>query len=169
MAQTIGTAGNRLGLSTDSIITTFTLCPACKRRYSPEYIATTDSDICLTEGCEGILFVTRSLASGGRRRVSNLTFPFASPIAWLRHMLSLPGVSELLQNWRNNENQDYGLSAPISNDDWMRNLDPNKPIGDISEGWGWRSTCAGLERLENCSLSMSPKKIAGFSLPHAGF
>lgn len=145
MAQTIGTAENRLGVNTNSIITTFTLCPVCRRRYSPEYIAATDNDACLNEDCEGTLFTRRKLASGSQRRVSTMTYPFASPIAWLRHMLSLPGVSELMQNWRDGDN-DQGLSAPITGEEWMRDVDIDKPIGDISEGWGWRSTLAGLER-----------------------
>lgn len=145
MAQTISTAENRLGVNTTSIITTFTLCPVCRRRYSPEYIATTNNESCINENCEGTLFTQRKLASGGQRRVPNMTYPFASPIAWLRHMLSLPGVSELMQNWRDGDS-DQGLSAPMTSEDWMRNIDINKPIGDISEGWGWRSTLAGLER-----------------------
>ncbi|KAG8687020.1 hypothetical protein FRC08_012194 [Ceratobasidium sp. 394] len=149
MAQTIGTAEKRLGVNTDHIITTFTLCPVCKRRYSPEYIAETDNDRCINPDCLGILFTTCKLASGSERRVSNLSFPFASPIAWLKHMLSLPGVSELLQTWRTNEGDEEGLAAPVPCEDWMQRLDINKPIGDIHEGWGWRSTEAGLERYED--------------------
>lgn len=64
MAQTIKTVENRLGVNTDSIVTTFTLCPICKRRYLPEYIATTDNDTCVNEECEGVLFTVRNLASG---------------------------------------------------------------------------------------------------------
>ncbi|KAF8597086.1 hypothetical protein BDV93DRAFT_411443, partial [Ceratobasidium sp. AG-I] len=149
MAQTMRTAENRLGVNTDKIITTFTLCPVCKRRYSPTYIATTDNSICLNEGCEGVLYTLRSLASGTRRRVSSLTYPFASPIAWVRHVMSLPGMSELMQNWRSDEADDYELSAPVTSNEWMETLNPNKPIGDISDGWGWRSTFAGLHRHEN--------------------
>lgn len=100
MAQSISTVERRLGVSADDIITTFTLCPCCKRRYSPDFIAETDSDQCLNEGCDGILFTTRRLASGSQRRVSKLTYPYASPIAWLRHVLSLPGMAELMQTWR---------------------------------------------------------------------
>ncbi|EUC60582.1 hypothetical protein RSOL_352530, partial [Rhizoctonia solani AG-3 Rhs1AP] len=38
MAQSISTVEKRLGVDADRFITTYTLCPACKRRYSPEYI-----------------------------------------------------------------------------------------------------------------------------------
>ncbi|QRV91932.1 Transposase family tnp2 [Ceratobasidium sp. AG-Ba] len=149
MAQTIGTAEVRLGVSTNHIITTFILCPLCKRRYTYEYIRAADDSSCLNEACEGVLFTVRDLASGSKRRVPKLTYPYVSPIAWLKHMLSLPGMSELVQTWRNNEDIDWELSEPISSEEWMKNLDPNKPIGDISEGWGWRSTLAGMERRYN--------------------
>lgn len=62
-------------------------------------------------------------------------------------MLVLPGMAELMQNWRGDD--DHELSAPMSSDKWMQNLDPNRPIGDISTAWGWRSTYAGLERRED--------------------
>ncbi|KAG9118797.1 hypothetical protein FRC07_006509 [Ceratobasidium sp. 392] len=64
MAQTIGTVERRLGVNTDDMITTFTLCPICKRRYSPEYIRETNNEHCLNNGCEGTLFTIRPLASG---------------------------------------------------------------------------------------------------------
>ncbi|KAG8723734.1 hypothetical protein FRC09_002003 [Ceratobasidium sp. 395] len=147
MAQTIGTVERRLGVNTDDIITTFTLCPVCKRRYSPGYIRNTDNEHCLNNGCEGILFVVRNLASGGRHRVSNLTYPYASPISWLRHMLRQPGMAELMQTWRTNG--DHELAAPVSSHEWMRELDHNKPLGDIMDGWGWRSTMAALHRVRD--------------------
>ncbi|QRV73450.1 Transposase family tnp2 [Ceratobasidium sp. AG-Ba] len=150
MAQTIKTVESRLGVDLERLITTYTLCPKCGRRYSPEYISTTDEAIRLNLGCEGVLFIVRRLASGVQRRVSNLTYPFASPIAWLNHMLCIPGMSDLIQTWRKDleidGDDDWDISAPISSDTWMRNLDMDRPIGDISEGWGWRSTSAGLER-----------------------
>ncbi|KAG8755967.1 hypothetical protein FRC11_005623 [Ceratobasidium sp. 423] len=64
MAQSIGTVERRLGVDTDNIIITFVLCPTCKRRYSQEYIKETDVNTCVNEGCEGVLFTTRRLASG---------------------------------------------------------------------------------------------------------
>lgn len=149
MAQTIRTAEKRLGVNNDSMITTYTLCPNCWRLYSPEDIITTENDSCLNEGCEGILFTLCTLASGGRQRVSNMTYPFASPISWIRHMLSRPGMAELIQNWRDDENGDRELSAPVSSSEWMQNLDVNRPLGDISGARGWRSTYAGLERHED--------------------
>jgi hypothetical protein len=102
--------------------------------------------MCLNNGCEGVLFTTCHLASGSRWRISNMTYPFALPVAWIRHMISLPGMAELMQGWRNNEDDNEELSTPVSSDEWMHSLDPNRPIGDRCEGWGWCSTMAGLER-----------------------
>lgn len=149
MAQTIGTAERRLGVSTSALITTFTLCPNCQRRYTPEYIANTDDVTCLNEDCNGVLFTICRLASGRKQRVSNLTYPFASPIAWIRHLLSLAGMAELLQTWRTSPEDHDQMSQPIHSDEWMRNLDPDEPLADISEGWGWRSIQARLVRHYN--------------------
>ncbi|CEL55028.1 hypothetical protein RSOLAG1IB_11840 [Rhizoctonia solani AG-1 IB] len=146
MAQTIGTVERRLGVNINGMITTFTLCPTCNRRYTPDYIAEAVVNTCLNPGCDGVLFNVRRLASGSLRRVSNLTFPFASPIVWLQHLLSLAGTAELLQTWRTEENDRDGPLGPIASDLWMENIDMNKPLGDISDGWGWRSTEAGLSR-----------------------
>jgi hypothetical protein len=61
-------------------------------------------------------------------------------------MLSLAGTAELLQTWKKEEDNHEGLLEPISSDLWMENIDMNKPLGDISDGWNWRSTEAGLSR-----------------------
>ncbi|KEP47373.1 transposase family Tnp2 protein [Rhizoctonia solani 123E] len=147
MAQTIRTVERRLGVSTDDIIKTYTLCPKCGRRYSPEYIKDSDSADCLNNDCNGILYVSRLLNSGSRR-VSNRTFPTASPIAWIQHMLRLPGISELVQSQQEEDGADEH-TEPISFDEWMEHRDPNAPLNDIREGWGWDAEEAGLERDED--------------------
>jgi hypothetical protein len=149
MAQSIGTAERRLGVDMDTIITTYALCPVCKRRYTSEYISEAEVDTCLNEGCSGVLFTSRRLASGSRRRVPHLTFPFASPIAWIRHILNLAGMPELLQTWRTQEGDIELLTAPVSAQEYINDLDVDSPIADICDGWGWRSTEAGLERMYN--------------------
>jgi Zn-finger nucleic acid-binding protein len=149
MAQSIGTVERRLGVDTDSIITTYVLCPVCKRRYTSEYISEAEVDTCLNDGCSGVLFTSRRLASGSQRRVPHSTFPLASPIAWIRHMLNLAGVPELLQTWRAQESDAELLTAPVSAQEYINNLNVHRPIADICDGWGWRSTEAGLERIYN--------------------
>jgi hypothetical protein len=147
MAVTIGTAERGLGVSTEDLITTFTLCPTCKRRYSPTYISNATDNVCLNNDCSGILFIERTLATRSRRRISNLTYPFASPIIWLQDLLNLCGVAELMQNWQHDEDDHNWGTAPVPWESWIRHLDANKPLGDLSDGWRWRSTEAGLERI----------------------
>lgn len=146
MAQTIRTAERRLGIDYSDIITTYTLCPKCGRRYSPTEIADRDANnnLCANNGCPGILFTERRLASGSMRRISCLTYPFASPIAWLRHMLLLSGIFELLQNWREDED-DVNHTAPITPEEWMDNIDLLRSLCNMCTGHGWCSTMAGLE------------------------
>ncbi|QRW25937.1 Transposase family tnp2 [Rhizoctonia solani] len=57
-------------------------------------------------------------------------------------------MSELMQTWRSGDD-DHGIKPPVSNEDWMRNLNHNKELGNITEGWGWRSTMAGLQRVQD--------------------
>ncbi|KAF8675480.1 hypothetical protein RHS04_06703 [Rhizoctonia solani] len=150
MAQTIGTVEQCLGVNTNSIITTYVLCPTCKRQYTMEYINEAKVDACMNTGCNGILFTTWKLASGSLQCTPSMTFLFASPIAWIQHILSLSGMAELLQTWRSKGHGDNaGLLDPILSHKWMEGLDENLPIGDISKGWGWREMEAGLEQLYN--------------------
>ena len=53
-----------------------------------------------------------------------------------------------MQSWRNGDDQEE-LVEPISGDEWIGAMDPDKSMGDISNGWGWRSTESGLERSVN--------------------
>jgi hypothetical protein len=147
MAQTIGTAEKRLGVSTSDIITTYTLCPVCKRRYSPAYITNAGQDTCVNIDCTGVLFVDKILASGERRRTSSLTYPVASLIAWLRRIFSQPGMAELMQNWRTQPDDHDNMTTPISVEDWMVNLDHNRPLADMPDGYDWRARMAGMERV----------------------
>ncbi|QRV96764.1 hypothetical protein RhiJN_24782 [Ceratobasidium sp. AG-Ba] len=144
MAQTIRTAEKRLGLSTRDIITTHTLCPVCHRRYDHSYIATAQEDTCINIGCTGVLFTEKVLATGERRRVSNLTYPTGSIIAWLKRMFLQPGIAELMQSWRTQAEDTEEFTPPISADEWVEARDPNEPLGDISEGYAWRERHAGL-------------------------
>jgi hypothetical protein len=148
MAQTIRTVEKRLGIDYSDIVTTYTLCPKCGRCYSPVDISdhAANDNLCINDNCPGTLFTDRSLANGSTRRVSCLTYPFASPIAWLQHILCLCGIFELLQNWRQDDD-DEEHTAPITPEEWMANLDQLQSLCDMCTGHGWRSTLAGLECL----------------------
>ncbi|KDN47424.1 hypothetical protein RSAG8_03564, partial [Rhizoctonia solani AG-8 WAC10335] len=145
MALTFRTVERRLGLDSGDIIKTYTLCRLCGRSYHPDYIEETDSDACQNDNCDGILYDIRHLASGQQRRVSRLTFPYASIIAWIHRLLNQPGMSELTQNWRTEDDQE--LTEPRPAEEWEADLNMDQPLGDISEGSGWRSRAAGMERV----------------------
>jgi hypothetical protein len=170
MARSISTVEQRLGLSTSDLIVTFTLCPKCHRRYSPAYIAAAAIATCLTEECEGELFTEKLLASGERKRMPALTYPYASIKGWLRRMLSRDGYPELMQAWRTPT--DHGAARPTSCRQWYDQLDLDQPLGDIFDGWGWRSRRAALERVYNADTgevgdrSQVRPEISFASLPY---
>ncbi|KAF8595180.1 hypothetical protein BDV93DRAFT_481245 [Ceratobasidium sp. AG-I] len=145
MARTIGTVEKRLGLSTKDLITTFTLCPACSKRYSPAYIAASNNATCTMDGCDGVLYSDKVLASGERKRTSTRTFPYASPINWIRRMLARDGIARLVQAWRKPEDENFG--PPVTAEDWNHGVNRDEPLGDIMDGWGWRSRPAGVQRV----------------------
>jgi hypothetical protein len=147
MARSISTVERRLGLATSDLITTYSLCPGCYRRYSPDYIANVPDAHCQTEGCEGILFTEKILANGARKRTPALTFPLISIKSWVQRMLSRDGYPELIQTWR--KQGDYGPARPISSQDWLNQVDLDEPLGCVTHGWDWRSRSAGLERVHN--------------------
>ncbi|KAG8682574.1 hypothetical protein FRC08_014882 [Ceratobasidium sp. 394] len=156
MAQTMRTAEKRLGLSTSDVIKTYTLCPVCKRRYDPAYIADTDQSTRVNDGCTGILFTNKILASGDRHQVSNSTYPIGSLKAWLQRILLQPGMAELLQNWRTGPDDHEEMVAPISADEWKAALDENALLGDIPLGYAWHERHAALER-----VSFDPDEVGG--------
>ncbi|KAG9122636.1 hypothetical protein FRC07_000907 [Ceratobasidium sp. 392] len=145
MAQTIRTAEKRLGISTTDIITTFPVCPICEQRYNYEYIADADSDICVNEGCAGVLFTDKILASGNRRQVPGKTYPTASLKAWLQRIVLEPRKPELLQNWRTRPDDHEPDAGPISADEWKATLNLDAPLGDITDGYVFRECHAGME------------------------
>jgi hypothetical protein len=147
MARSISTVERRLGLATSDLITTYTLCPNCYRRYPPDYIANAPDAYCQTEGCEGELFTEKILANRARKRTSALTFPLASIKCWVQRMLSRDGYPELIQTWRKPD--DHGPARPISSEEWLNQVDLDEPLGCVTHGWSWRSRSAGLTRVHN--------------------
>ncbi|CUA68980.1 POC1 centriolar protein homolog A [Rhizoctonia solani] len=147
MALTIRTVEQRLGLDSSDIITTYTLCPLCERSYHPDYINETDSDTCQNVNCNGVLYDTRILASGQRKRVSRRTFVSASVVGWLRRMLNYPGISELAHHWQTEDHQE--LVEPLSAEEWFAHLDMDRPLADFTDGLEWCSRAAGMDRVED--------------------
>jgi hypothetical protein len=152
MACSISTVERRLGLATSDLITTYSLCLNCYRRYSPEYIANAPDAYCQTEECQGELFTEKLLANKARKCTPTLTFPLASIKSWVQRMLSRDGYAELIQTWR--KPGDHGPAVPISSQEWLNQVDLDEPLGCITHGWDWRSRSAGLERVHNAHTGL---------------
>lgn len=64
----------------------------------------------------------------------------------LKRLLMRPGIYEALQHWRK-EGDEPGPAEPISHEEWLEDLDWDKPMTDIYDGWMWRSLRAFSERV----------------------
>ncbi|QRW08719.1 Transposase family tnp2 [Ceratobasidium sp. AG-Ba] len=132
-------------LDTKDLVTTFTLCPKCQKRYLPTQIASSDNPQCVSEGCMGELYTNMVLSTGKTQRKPVRTFPYASLTSWLRRMLAQDGLAKLTQAWRKPHDQRPG--PPISKEEWARNVDGTQPLEDITDGFGWRARAAGVNRI----------------------
>ncbi|EUC63646.1 transposase family Tnp2 protein [Rhizoctonia solani AG-3 Rhs1AP] len=146
MAVTIRTVTRRLGLDSNDIIKTYILCQLCGRSYSPDYIDEAEDSACQNNNCDGVLFDIHKLASGKRKREPRLTYPCASVIAWLERLLSRPGMAALSHSWHTAIDQAAQLAPPLSAEAWWNSIDMDTPLGNITEGHGWRSRAAGENR-----------------------
>ncbi|KAG8736660.1 hypothetical protein FRC10_009056, partial [Ceratobasidium sp. 414] len=86
---------------------------------------------CVHDGCVGVLFTDKLLASGNRRRVANSTYPIGSLKGWIQRVLSQHGMAELLQNWRTGPDDHEEMTEPIPADAWKAALDEDTLLGDI--------------------------------------
>ena len=69
--------------------------------------------------------------------------PYNSPKGAIARLLRRPGVWEQCQLWR--KDGDHGPSEPLDVEDFFDG-DPDAPINDIFDGFGWRQFPAFLER-----------------------
>lgn len=139
----------QLGLHLDDLITTYSLCPSCGKRFTLEEIEDAPDSYCPQENCRGQLFTEKTLARGKRRRRPCLTFPIASPKQFIRQTLLRPGIPEAMQHWRREELGDFEDSAPVPREEWEEATDMDAVLEDISDGWLWRSLPLGLQRVVN--------------------
>ncbi|KAJ7479156.1 hypothetical protein FB451DRAFT_1172268 [Mycena latifolia] len=98
---------------------------------------------CTKQDCSGSLYTVKRLSNGSEKRIPVLTLPFVPPEKALQRMCLQPGKVAQWQEWRgplDSVGQRYAAFP-----------DPDKPMSDISDGWGWRAIQAGLERRRNGS------------------
>ncbi|KAJ7065570.1 hypothetical protein C8F01DRAFT_1366529 [Mycena amicta] len=148
-ALTLPTVEKCLGLSTDSIITYVFLCDACWMPHLPE-LSQLESPHCNQPACEGTLYTTSGKKSrnGTEKRTPTLTMPFAPPEKVIERMCLQPGKVQQWQHWRRPDDT-VGICAPSTLKGMEAFDDPDKPMLDITDGWGWHVIQGGLERRHN--------------------
>ncbi|KAJ7254527.1 hypothetical protein C8J57DRAFT_1033600, partial [Mycena rebaudengoi] len=119
-ARTLGTVEKRLGVGTDTLITYFFACDICWKIHHPHTLSTLPSSVCDVPDCTGRLFSVKRL----------------------------PGKVAQWQEWRG-PLDDPGQREPSRLTGFEAFDDPNKPMHNVTDGWGWRAMQAGLERRRN--------------------
>ncbi|KAJ7696410.1 hypothetical protein B0H16DRAFT_1350491, partial [Mycena metata] len=147
-ARTLPTVEKRLGVSTDNLITYFFICDACWYPHHPTELKMLDSSQCDQSSCTGTLYTTKRLSSGSEKRTPILTLPFVAPEKAIQRMCLQPGKVAQWQEWRGPDDV-VGERAPSERTGYAAFDDPDKPMKDIMDGWGWRAVQAGLERRRN--------------------
>ncbi|KAJ7603249.1 hypothetical protein DFH06DRAFT_1114701 [Mycena polygramma] len=149
-ARTLPTVEKRLGVSTDSLIIYLFLCDVCWKPHFPEELAHLEDSHCNEPDCSGTLYTVKRLSSGVEKRTPVLTLPFVPPERAIQRMCLQPGKVEQWQEWRGALDA-VGQREPSELTGYEYFSDPDKPMLDISDGWGWRAIQAGLERRRNGS------------------
>ena len=145
MARTLRTVENHLGVNPDKSITYFFLCPLCWKSHDPALIYDLPSWDCQRPNCLGTLYSVKRTTSK-IVRAPHKVFPYHSLRAALRRFLLRPGIYDALQHWRG-PGDEPGEAPPITQREWLANLDVHRPMTDIYDGWGWRSLRAHCERV----------------------
>ncbi|KAF8205907.1 hypothetical protein K438DRAFT_1963684 [Mycena galopus ATCC 62051] len=146
-ARTLPTVEKRLGVCKDSLITYYFLCTGCWKPHTRRELAQLESPNCIEPDCSGILYTLKRL-SDREKRTPALTLPFVPPEKALQRMALQAGKVAQWQKWRGPEDIP-GIREPITLKGYAAFTDLDKPMSDITHGWGWRAVQAGLERRRN--------------------
>jgi hypothetical protein len=90
----------------------------------------------------------KRLSSGAEKRTPLLTLPFVPSEKAIQRMCLQPGKVAQLQEWRG-PGDSVGRRKPSNLKGYDAFPDPDKPMTDITDGWGWKAIQAGLERRRN--------------------
>ncbi|KAI0351281.1 hypothetical protein OH77DRAFT_1567406 [Trametes cingulata] len=146
MAVTLRTVERRLGVDPDEYITYYFLCPVCWVRHPSCELYDLARSACTEPGCTGILYETKTLTGGKRRRKPTKPFATSSLERNIQRILLRPGKVEELNAWRQGVEDEAGVKAPVGQEDWRGAHDPDFRLCDIYDGWGWNAIQAGLQR-----------------------
>lgn len=145
MARTLSTAEKRLGISTEHFITYYFLCDNCWTPYHPSRLTKLATATCEKVGCSGTLFTIKQLSKGVQKRTPIKILPYVSLHKAVQHILLRPGKFDQLQRWRGPDDEPK-REPPLQSRGMEAFADPDRPMTDIYDGWGWRAIQMGLER-----------------------
>ncbi|KAI0040649.1 hypothetical protein FA95DRAFT_1647854, partial [Auriscalpium vulgare] len=144
-ARTQRTLERRLGVNTDDIIQTFYICDVCWRMHTHEQVLKMESPSCPDNDCEGKVYTIKRMQDGSEKRTPIKIVSYVSPVTAIKLMLARRGKFDQLQHWRR-VGDEPGLGPPSTDRGESLQLDPDRPMTDIYDGWGWRAIQAGLVR-----------------------
>ncbi|KAF7347283.1 hypothetical protein MVEN_01483500 [Mycena venus] len=147
-ARTLSTVEKRLGVSTDTFITYFFLCNVCWKPHCPAELTELVSPECDQPNCDGKLYTLKRLSGGAEKRTPLLTLPFVPPEKAIQRMCLQPGKVAQWQEWRRPDDVVQKIEPSLLTG-YEAFPDLDKPMKDISDGWGWRAVQSGLERRRN--------------------
>ncbi|KAH7919441.1 hypothetical protein BV22DRAFT_1023015 [Leucogyrophana mollusca] len=132
MARKLPTVKKRLGVALDSLITYYFICPSCwNLHHQATLCERTLSDECVTEDCKGILYTTKQMADGQKKRVPTKVLPFVHPKCAIQHWLLRPGKYADLQCWQGAGNEP-GRRPPLDTEGFGAFANPNAHAQDTS-------------------------------------
>lgn len=147
MARTLPTLQRRLGVDPDQYIKYYFVCDSCWTRHDPADLYILRSSRCDKEDCGGCVYTIKPTKKHRLRRVPTKILPTTPLIPALRRILGRRGKVDELNHWRAGSAPDQPARVPPSQAKGYDAFpDHNIPLGDISDGWGWRAAQAGLVR-----------------------
>ncbi|KAJ6554294.1 hypothetical protein B0H19DRAFT_1293882 [Mycena capillaripes] len=120
----------------------------CWKPHFPAELAHLESPGCQQPECPGLLYEKKRCSNGAEKRTPLLTVPFVPPERAIQRMCLQPGKVAQWQEWRG-PGDGAGRREPSTLKGFDAFPDPDKPMTDITDGWGWRAIQAGLERRRN--------------------
>jgi len=144
-AQTLPTLLRRLGLTTDHFIVYLFVCDACWKLHHPSELKDLESPNCDVEDCTGLLYTQKRLSDGSSKRTPTKIVPYVPPKRALQRIFLHPGKWDQFQHWHRPDDEPMAV-PPLPGHSYESFPDPDAPLTDIYDGWGWCAIQAGLQR-----------------------
>jgi hypothetical protein len=144
-ARTLPTLLKCLGLSAEHFIVYLFVCDTCWKLHHPSELNDLATPYCEIQNCPRILHTHKRLLDGSMKHTPTKIVPYVPPEHALQRLFLRPGKWELFQHWRGPGDQPMVIS-PLPDHGFDSFPDPDKPLDDIYDGWGWYAIQASLKR-----------------------